>query len=572
MTHCFPRNWSDPHRSGQCSKQNPSPRLPGSAGIFFVRRMPGILVTLALSVLMGCQSLKTKSVEDWLDSVAASLPATGLLEFSLLSAWPDWLGQEGGPVTTSYEPDYIHWFDEFAFIEASGRRIESLKRKHGRDFPDIALSARRGTNVYRIRKEDADFFIKHGFSILSTGPYLWIDPGLQARKRSRDLKDWMQGYKDVELVERILRRWASHHAGVARLIRIGTSVQDRPIYALRIARNYSKQKPSLLFNGGHHGMEVLSVEYALDVACQLLDESCHPDQGSMDPGLRKYILNETTVWIVPVVNPDGLHRFWYSNGYLGRKNANGVDLNRNYPFYWKSGNEMASSGSPSSYKYRGQEAASEPETRMMMDLARRERFILSFSYHTYATRILFPYTPDGASNPYPDPAHYLARKMAARGTSYRTTRQYQAARKLYSVDGTDQDWLYHTFGTMAFIVEGSMSTPSYEDARLSIAGMRPISMEALSSIQQGPRLVFEVRDQEGRPVPEAHLRLLSRTYFERESWPVTEENGMAHVFLVPEEVLIGEIHASGFRPARFKLKCSNVCRQRFQLTPIRDEP
>ncbi|MCB1171775.1 MAG: hypothetical protein KDK25_15615, partial [Leptospiraceae bacterium] len=294
----------------------------------------------------------------------------------------------------------------------------------------------------------------------------------------------------------------------------------------------------------------------------------YPNSVAMPAALREYILNETVVWIVPMVNPDGLHKFWYTSGYLGRKNANGVDLNRNYPFYWKSGNEMASSGSSSSYKYRGPEPASEPETKAMMQLAKEQRFLFSVSFHTYATRVLFPYTPDGAANPYPDPAVFLARRMAAPGTSYRTTRQYEAARKLYSVDGTDQDWLYHEFGTMAFIVEGSMSTPSYEDALKSVAGMRPVILEGLRAIKEGPRLRLRVEDARGGPLGNARITVLSRTSYEGEKWPVTDEFGEADLFLAPEEEVIGEIQAPGFETVRFRLECSSVCVRRFQLTPI----
>jgi protein MpaA len=56
------------------------------------------------------------------------------------------------------------------------------------------------------------------------------------------------------------------------------------------------------------------------------------------------------LWLVPVYNPDGLAAH-------GRRNAHGVDLNRNYPYHW--------ADLDGSYES-GPRPGSEPETRAMM--------------------------------------------------------------------------------------------------------------------------------------------------------------------------------------------------------------
>src|SRR6185369_11192115 len=56
------------------------------------------------------------------------------------------------------------------------------------------------------------------------------------------------------------------------------------------------------------------------------------------------------LWLLPVVNPDGLARHT-------RKNAHGVDLNRNYPYHWRDLDGSYESGPG---------PASEPETRALM--------------------------------------------------------------------------------------------------------------------------------------------------------------------------------------------------------------
>ena len=61
------------------------------------------------------------------------------------------------------------------------------------------------------------------------------------------------------------------------------------------------------------------------------------------------------LWVVPAYNPDGLARGT-------RRNAHGVDLNRNYPYHW--------APLTGSY-YSGPRPASEPETRAMMRFLRQ---------------------------------------------------------------------------------------------------------------------------------------------------------------------------------------------------------
>lgn len=70
------------------------------------------------------------------------------------------------------------------------------------------------------------------------------------------------------------------------------------------------------------------------------------------------------LWVVPVVNPDGARRHH-------RKNAHGVDLNRNYPVRWKELDGPYESGP---------HPKSEPETRILMRFLKRKdpRYVVSF--------------------------------------------------------------------------------------------------------------------------------------------------------------------------------------------------
>jgi protein MpaA len=74
------------------------------------------------------------------------------------------------------------------------------------------------------------------------------------------------------------------------------------------------------------------------------------------------------LWLIASVNPDGSRAH-------SRKNAHGVDLNRNFPYRWRGG-QPRSSG-----YYPGPGPASEPETRAVIDFIREIKPQVSVWYH-----------------------------------------------------------------------------------------------------------------------------------------------------------------------------------------------
>jgi hypothetical protein len=124
---------------------------------------------------------------------------------------------------------------------------------------------------------------------------------------------------------------------------IGHTVKGRAIVAYRLGQPSSPTK--VVFMAGMHGDE----QGPARILYQLRDG--RPIKGA-------------DIWVVPVYNPDGRARHT-------RQNADGVDLNRNWPYHW-----VHLAGATNS----GKSAASEPETKAMMAFLRqvRPRWIVSF--------------------------------------------------------------------------------------------------------------------------------------------------------------------------------------------------
>ncbi len=123
---------------------------------------------------------------------------------------------------------------------------------------------------------------------------------------------------------------------------IGRSVRGRPITAFRLGE---PGKPKIVLISTMHGDERATRQ----ILWSLKDGK--PIRG-------------IDLWVVPTYNPDGIARHT-------RKNARGVDLNRNYPYRW--------TDLDGSYES-GPRPRSEPETRAMMRFLRdiKPKRILSF--------------------------------------------------------------------------------------------------------------------------------------------------------------------------------------------------
>jgi len=132
---------------------------------------------------------------------------------------------------------------------------------------------------------------------------------------------------------------------------LGQSVQGRDILGYYFGSPDAAQLDTLFF-GAFHGDEGISTE--------LLQRVIHA--WKQQQWAHKAIdFDQCPVLIVPILNPDGLKT-------ETRVNANQVDLNRNYPT-----DEIApwEELNPDSIYYSGKTPASEPETRLVIDLLAR---------------------------------------------------------------------------------------------------------------------------------------------------------------------------------------------------------
>jgi carboxypeptidase T len=264
----------------------------------------------------------------------------------------------------------------------------------------------------------------------------------------------VDGYHSAASLEQDMRQLADSQPDIAELREIGRSVENRPIWALRIGERRGGTR-KVCFLGCHHAREWLAVEVPYRLAAYLLEHA------SQNP-VRQW-LSQGEIWVAPMVNPDG-HEFTRTENRLWRKNRRrnpngsvGVDPNRNYGYMWGTLNINTSSHVPSDDTYVGPHAFSEPETRAIRDLIARELFRGIITYHSYSQLILYPwgYTSRPVTNPVDrDNLLTLAERMQklirdVHGTTYIP----QQSSQLYPTAGDTTDWTYGEYQIPSFTIE-----------------------------------------------------------------------------------------------------------------------
>ncbi|CAK4628979.1 hypothetical protein LEN26_004392 [Aphanomyces euteiches] len=129
---------------------------------------------------------------------------------------------------------------------------------------------------------------------------------------------------------------------------LSKTVNGQTIYGYKLSHGGAKSQ-SLYFQALQHAREWISGSSLVYSFASILDDIANGKATAADT---------FDLIFVPIVNIDGYDITWNSNRYQ-RKNANEVDLNRNWPSYYTNPNPP----SPDADDYPGTSALSEPETK-----------------------------------------------------------------------------------------------------------------------------------------------------------------------------------------------------------------
>jgi g-D-glutamyl-meso-diaminopimelate peptidase len=187
-----------------------------------------------------------------------------------------------------------------------------------------------------------------------------------------------------------LQHLAEQHPGTTQLRTLGQTAYGRQIWALGLGTGPA----AVLIVGAHHGSEWLTARLTATMA-EAYAQAADPD-----------IRQKATIWFIPMLNPDGVTisqtglaafppevhaklRAWNngSDDFRGWKaNAEGIDLNRQYPADWA--HIVASPPGPAFSHYKGDEPLVAQEARALYDFTLELNPEIVLAYHS-AGRVIY---------------------------------------------------------------------------------------------------------------------------------------------------------------------------------------
>lgn len=230
-------------------------------------------------------------------------------------------------------------------------------------------------------------------------------------------------YHTYEQVYAVLDSFVTDYSSICRLDTIGLSVQGRPIWAMRLTDNpqIEENEPEIRLIGNIHGDEHIGTEITLCFMRYLLEYyATIPDVQAL--------VNSNEIWILPTINPDGK----VANT---RRNANYVDLNRDYGYFWDGWG-----GSPG--------PSSQVESQVMMQHLEENNIGLEYNFHSAAQYVNYPWDYHPAD---PPDSQYIMD----------LSETYAALANLVAINGYDwyqtpgslQDYTIGINGTLATTIE-----------------------------------------------------------------------------------------------------------------------
>jgi hypothetical protein len=180
--------------------------------------------------------------------------------------------------------------------------------------------------------------------------------------------EW-ESYPSYTQYDSIMQSFKALYPALCHLDTIGTSVNGKLVLALKISDNAAddEDEPEVFYSSTMHGNETGGFVLMLRLADYLLKNY------NLDNRVKNLVDN-LEIWINPLANPDGAYKTGDAISLSSvRYNANGVDLNRNFPDPFQPFEIQAK------------------ENIDMIGFMRAHKFVISANFHSGAEVVNYPW-------------------------------------------------------------------------------------------------------------------------------------------------------------------------------------
>ncbi|EQC24733.1 hypothetical protein SDRG_17374 [Saprolegnia diclina VS20] len=219
---------------------------------------------------------------------------------------------------------------------------------------------------------------------------------------------------------------------------IANTTRGQTVYAYTL-RNGPPKKQAIYVQSLIHAREWVAGSSNFYTASKLLDDIYNKIPSVTD---------DYDVIVVPIFNRDGYDLTWSGTRYQ-RKNANGVDLNRNYPGPFDNPRPPL----PSADDYPGPRPLSEVESRTLHQwLSSKPQGYLAglIDLHSYAGLVLIPVGDTEDKLPVDGKLKTLGTRLGSALGGYKSGRPYELLYKAYH---TFQDYGFRTYNVPSITIE-----------------------------------------------------------------------------------------------------------------------